>query len=172
MGLLLFSGVFLLIAGLTAADMILDYREGAGLLHQVLEGLVILLGGIAATFLTLQWLRLKKEAARLKTHLGASLAEAQLWKRETQSLLQGLGAAIFKQFERWNLSPAEREVGLLLLKGFSLKEISALRNTSERTVRQQAGEVYRKAKLGNRAELSAFFLEDLLFPPAASMGKP
>ena len=71
--------------------------------------------------------------------------------------------------------PAEREltaaglrsieVALLLLEGVSLREITTLRETSERTVRQQSPAVYRKAGLAGRAELSSFFLEDLLSPP-------
>ena len=40
----------------------------------------------------------------------------------------------------------------------------ALLGKSDRTVRQQAVEVYRKSGLSGRAELSAFFLEDLLLP--------
>ena len=52
----------------------------------------------------------------------------------------------------------------MLLKGFSHKEIAALRETSERTIREQARAVYRKAGLSGRASLSAFFLEDLLLP--------
>ena len=70
--------------------------------------------------------------------------------------------AIDRQFDRWELTPAEREVGLLLLKGLSLREIAEVRGTSERTTREQARNVYRKGGLAGRAELSAFFLEDLL----------
>jgi DNA-binding NarL/FixJ family response regulator len=62
------------------------------------------------------------------------------------------------------LTAAEREVGLLLLKGLSHKEVAAARGTSETTIRQQALAVYRKAGLRNRSDLSAFFLEDLLLP--------
>ena len=76
------------------------------------------------------------------------------------------------QFERWELSPAECEVGLLLLKGLSHKEVAATRDTSERTVRQQALAVYRKAGLSGRAELAAFFLEDLLLPRAPPRSVP
>lgn len=47
-----------------------------------------------------------------------------------------------------------------------------MRRTSERTVRQQALSVYRKAKLAGRAELSAFFLEDLLAPVAGASDAP
>jgi DNA-binding CsgD family transcriptional regulator len=78
--------------------------------------------------------------------------------------LNGLGEAIDAQFSRWNLTEAEREVALLLLKGLSLKEIAAIRVTAERTVRAQARSLYNKAGLTGRAALSAFFLEDLLAP--------
>jgi DNA-binding CsgD family transcriptional regulator len=74
--------------------------------------------------------------------------------------------AIDAEFERWELSPKEREIALLLLKGYGLKEIAELHARSERTVRQQAGSIYKKAGLAGRAELSAYFLEDLLLPQA------
>lgn len=66
---------------------------------------------------------------------------------------------------RDKLSHCDKEVGLLILKGMSYKEIAILRNVSEKTVRQQAHSIYKKAKLSGRAALSAFFLEDLLLPP-------
>jgi DNA-binding NarL/FixJ family response regulator len=44
------------------------------------------------------------------------------------------------------------------------KAIADLRQTSERTVRQQALAVYRKSGLNGRNDLAAFFLEDLLLP--------
>lgn len=78
---------------------------------------------------------------------------------------RGLRRALDRQFARWSLSPAEREVLLLLLKGLSHKEIAEVRSTSETTVRQQALALYRKSGLASRTELSAFFLEDLLLPP-------
>ena len=52
----------------------------------------------------------------------------------------------------------------MLLKGYSHKEIATFRETSERTAREQARAVYRKAGLSGRASLAAFFLEDLLLP--------
>ncbi len=61
-------------------------------------------------------------------------------------------------------------MGLFLLKGLSLKEIASLRNTSERTVREQARSLYRKSGLPGRSSLSAFFLEDLLLPRSDDSG--
>ena len=75
-----------------------------------------------------------------------------------------LGAAIDQQLERWGLTAAEKEVALLLLKGLSHKEIATARDVAESTVRQQARALYRKAGLGGRHDLAAFFLEDLLGP--------
>ena len=82
-------------------------------------------------------------------------------------LLAGLGAAIELQFERWGLTPAEKDVALLLLKGLGHKEAAGVLERSERTVRQHAIAVYRKSGLAGRAELAAFFLEDLLLPQQA-----
>ena len=90
--------------------------------------------------------------------------QGQRWRTEARSLLNGLGEAMEAQFSRWNLTEAEREVALLLLKGLSVKEIAAVRATSERTIRTQARSLYAKAGLTGRASLSAFFLEDLLAP--------
>lgn len=89
-------------------------------------------------------------------------AEASSWRQEARDALVGLSDAIDRQFTRWELTQAEREVALLLLKGLSHKEIATVRGTSERTVRQQSLTVYRKSEVAGRAELSAFFLEDLL----------
>jgi DNA-binding CsgD family transcriptional regulator len=96
--------------------------------------------------------------------LHVARAEAERWRSEAHELLAGLGAAVSEQFDRWALTAAEQEVGLLLLKGLSHKEVADVRSTSERTVRQQALAIYRKAGLGGRAELAAFFFEDLLLP--------
>jgi DNA-binding NarL/FixJ family response regulator len=66
-----------------------------------------------------------------------------------------------EQFDAWRLTPAEREVALLLLKGQGHKQIAAATGRSERTVRQHAVSVYQKSQLQGRAELAGFFLEDL-----------
>ena len=66
------------------------------------------------------------------------------------------------QLGRWELTAAEKEVAILVLKGLSHKEVADVRKTSERTARKQARAVYKKAGLDGRAALSAFFLEDLL----------
>jgi DNA-binding NarL/FixJ family response regulator len=115
-------------------------------------------------FLTYRTFLVYKDRQALIRDLDAARIQGRQWRDETRALLKGLGEAIDRQFLAWKLTEAEREVGLLILKGMSLKEIAAVRVTSERTIRAQAQAIYAKAGLSGRAALSAFFLEDLLAP--------
>jgi putative tricarboxylic transport membrane protein len=128
----------------------------------VVAGVVTLLVGIAVVA------RQRRTSAGREQDLSRRLAEAEEHSRqssaETQDILRGLSDQIDRQFEKWGLTAAEREIALLMLKGLRHKEIASVRGTSERTVRQQALTIYKKAGLEGRADLTAFFLEDLLQP--------
>ena len=138
-------------------DLYIDFSEGVGFWHIAVESVIFV---VAVIGIVLMW----RQLDRVRGDLVEARVEAAQWKQESAELLEGLGAAIERQFERWDLSAAEADVGLFLLKGMSHKEIASLRNTSERTVREQARAVYRKSGLPGRSALSAFFLEDLLLP--------
>jgi DNA-binding CsgD family transcriptional regulator len=160
-----FAAILLGITALLAWDLATDRMlRHVSTAHLIVEGLAALsaLGAAAWVLTTLR--RQRREMLRLKGDLARSKAEAERWRAEASELLRGLSHAIDQQFDRWDLSPAEREVALLLLKGLSTRDIADLRRTREATVRQQAQGVYRKAGLEGRAELAAFFLEDLLAP--------
>jgi DNA-binding CsgD family transcriptional regulator len=156
------------IAGLIAWDLSTDYGEGAGTLHLVLELAVLVLATGLFTWILVQRVRARQQLRRLERSLSVRTEEAEAWRARYQQTLAGLSQAIQAQFEAWQLSDAEAQIALLLLKGLSLKEIATLRGTGERTVREQARAVYRKADLAGRSELSAFFLEDLLLPGTES----
>jgi DNA-binding CsgD family transcriptional regulator len=160
--------IFLFIAVSVVADAVSDLASGTGIEHLVLEIFAAVLALAGFGFMWRMMQAAIRRAGELQVALDGTRADLRRWRGEAQELLLGLGAAIDRQFERWGLSPAEREVGLLLLKGLSLKEVAGTRSTSERTVRQQALAVYRKAGLTGRAELAAFFLEDLLLPRTGS----
>jgi len=158
--LLVAIALFCAIGGLILADLVLDYLEGASTSHLLIESGI--LAGAGGGILLL-WRQLNQSRADLaRVH-----DEAARWRNQHQQVLAGLGAAIDQQFRSWHLTNAEAEVGLLLLKGLSHKEVADLRGTSERTIREQARALYRKAGLAGRASLSAFFLEDLLLPASA-----
>lgn len=152
------------IAAMIAFDMVADYRSGTKPVHVLLEGVAVALALAGLVIMSLQFRAIHFQAKQLSRDLETARREAQRFREEAHDALRGLGEAIAHQFTRWTLSPAEREVGLLLLKGLSHKEIAEVRSTSENTIRQQALAVYRKSGLRSRAELSAFFLEDLLLP--------
>jgi DNA-binding CsgD family transcriptional regulator len=160
--------VLLLIGALLAVDLASDTETGKSGTHVALELGAACIAVAALAWIWGRWLRarraLEARAKDLAHRLDRSRADADHWRAEARDALAGLGAAIDVQFQRWRLTEAERGVGLLLLKGLSLKEIAEARQTSERTVRQQALAIYKKAGLSGRAELAAFFLEDLLLP--------
>lgn len=67
-----------------------------------------------------------------------------------------------ESFGRWGLTRSERDVALLTVKGLSVAEIAALRETREGTVRAQCAAIYRKAGVESRAQLLSLFVEDLM----------
>jgi DNA-binding CsgD family transcriptional regulator len=154
-------GLFGMIALLIAADLLSDYHSGHAPLHFYIEigaGLLALVG--VALFVNHAW-SLHEAADNIARDLKASEEEAARWRAEAQSALEGMGAAIERQMDKWGLTEAERDVTLFLLRGLSHREIAEQRKTSEGTVRQQALAIYRKAGLEGRSGLAAFFLEGL-----------
>jgi DNA-binding CsgD family transcriptional regulator len=162
---------FFLVAALAFADVLSDLSQGTTLGHVIAEIGVVVVGLVGAAIVARQLLRTLRRARaaevelqRLAGKLRATEAEAARFRAEAADTLAGLASAIDKQFERWSLSPAEKEVALLLLKGLSHKELAEVRSVTEATARQQARAVYKKAGLSGRNDLAAFFLEDLLLP--------
>jgi DNA-binding NarL/FixJ family response regulator len=133
----------------------------------VAELAVLVVAGIGIVLLSRR-LRAARESVRsLERDVEAATRQAERWRSEARELLTGLADAIDGQFTRWKLTAAEREVALLLLQGLGHKQIAARRDTSERTVREQARSVYQKAGLQSRSELAGFFLGGLLPPSSA-----
>jgi DNA-binding NarL/FixJ family response regulator len=159
--ILVLSGTFVVLVGL---DLISDYLEGGTGTHLVLEGLLLMLSGAVFGGGVRQLAQARQKIESLQSDVEKLNEEKEKWKSETHQLLAGLSIKIENQFAHWQLTPAETEVGFLLLKGFSLKEIADIRNTKLKTVQQQSQAIYQKTGLGSRSELAAFFLEDLLPP--------
>lgn len=134
------------------------------LLLEVVDVLPTVLTSVGVVLLFQAAQRQRDDHVKIIRDLELARAQGQRWRSEARTYLNGLGEAIEVQFTRWNLTEAEREVALLLLKGLSHKEVATVRGVSERTVREQARSVYAKSGLTGRAALSAFFLEDLLAP--------
>jgi len=73
-----------------------------------------------------------------------------------------MAAVIEGFFDKWALTPSERDVALLVLKGIDNETIASLRGTAPGTVRAQCARIYQKADVDGRAQLFSVFLEELL----------
>jgi DNA-binding CsgD family transcriptional regulator len=154
--------LFGVIAFLVGADLASDWnteRAGSHLLLESLAGALALLG-LAVLIVHTRALH------RWNDDLGNALLrcehEGAHHRERAQAVLEGLAATLERTFTAWDLTPAEREVAVLLLEGRSHKEIAVLRNTEPGTVRQQALSVYRKSGVDGRASLAAVFIQDML----------
>ena len=67
-----------------------------------------------------------------------------------------------ERFDDWGLTPAEKDVALFCIKGFSTSEIAEFRATSEGTVKAQTNAIYRKAGVTGRPQLLSLFIDDLM----------
>lgn len=151
-----------------AIDLVLDRPTTPWSFHVLFEFALLALSLGAVAYLWFGWRDAGRTLERTRRELDARGTERDGWRSRAEKLLVGLGEEIDRQLREWGLTPVERETALLLLKGYGHKEIAALQAKSERTVRQHAVAVYRKSGLSGRAELSAFFLEDLLLPVSGS----
>jgi DNA-binding CsgD family transcriptional regulator len=154
--------LFVAIGG--AIDLILDRPSSWLSLHVLVEVTLMVVSLTFSIILWRAWNRTTHQLARAERTIAASTAERNAWRKSAESVLAGFSSAVERQFDKWGLTPVEREVAFLLLKGRGHKQIAAQTGRSERTVRQHAVSVYEKSGLGGRAELAAFFLEGLMLP--------
>ena len=90
--------------------------------------------------------------------------ETRMQKAESQvRLASGAFMEVVKEhYDRWGLTPAERDVATFAIKGMSLQEIAALRETSAGTIKAQTNAIYRKANVSGRPQLMSLFVEELI----------
>ena len=161
--------VFVLIVfGTSAAEIVSEFVDGESLgsmgddLSRFALSAIVL--GIFIYELRAQQRALRELRGQLEKGRG-QLARLDTKSRELASQYR---AVMQMQFDAWNLTASEQDVVIGMLKGLSFREIAELRETREKTVRQQASSVYRKAGVSGRNELAAWFFEDMLEPPPIS----
>jgi len=154
--------ILLVIMCLNFFDVLTDISLGVPGWHILSESLIVLVSGIGALFL-IKDIRAKTfDISRLKQELIIFDDKFRNISDEMVNARHEYSAVIQSQFEKWLLTPSEQEVAMLLLKGLSFKEIGGVRNTKEKTVRQQASVIYSKANVEGRHEFAAWFLEDFM----------
>jgi DNA-binding NarL/FixJ family response regulator len=138
--------------------------DALSLAVDIVEMLLLASAVLLTAVFSVQTREMRNERQEMLRDLRDARADSARWRATARSHIDGLSSAIAKQFDVWGLTDAEADVAGLLLKGMAHKEIALLRGSSEATVRQHAAAVYRKSGLTSRAQLTAFFLEDLLAP--------
>ncbi len=107
---------------------------------------------------------------------GLALRQAIRDRNAAEEKLRRASSAFFdllnERFAEWNLSPAERDVARLAIKGLSTAEIAALRKTSEGTVKAQTNAIYRKAGVTGRPQLLSLIIDDLMRDDAIDEDRP
>tara|TARA_R110002096_G_scaffold175639_1_gene351483 strand:+ start:190 stop:729 length:540 start_codon:yes stop_codon:yes gene_type:complete len=157
--------------------------------------LIVALQATSASFFLLDalsdWFEVLRGVALLDTRIVEVLVVAALFlglalsvreirrllqrqKRMGQQLQAASGAfaqLLDDHFDAWELTPAERDVALLSIKGLSIAEMAALRDTKDGTIKSQCNAIYRKAGVSGRLQLLSLFVEELVADgmPAGAM---
>lgn len=154
--------IFLLVILASGADLISDLMHGVKTAHVIQEAIVLIVA-ISALAWILQNIRMQSSEIKM---LNQQLEDARnLPVPDNARLIDArktLADIMATQFSDWGLSKSEKEVGQLLLKGLSLKEIAIVRGTAEKTIRQQASSIYQKTNVTGRHSFAAWFIEDFL----------
>jgi DNA-binding NarL/FixJ family response regulator len=162
---MILSFIFEIINGLVLEKEWLVKFEKIGwkfILEEIFEIILMLI-----SMFTLVYLFKENQKRRLHIkNLTKSLSTTEAYLNKANLRLKQAGynyyEAIKEQFKQWKLTKSECEVAMFLLKGLSFKEIASIRETQEKTVRQQATAIYSKAELKGRHEFAAYFFEDFL----------
>jgi DNA-binding CsgD family transcriptional regulator len=85
-----------------------------------------------------------------------------LLNRSMQAARGEMAEVIDGFFAEWGLTPSERDVALMVLKGIDNEAIAEMRGTATGTVRAQCTSIYSKAGVDGRAQLFSVFMEELL----------
>ena len=143
-------------------DLVVDSAHGASSLHIAVETGIFLVATLLIVWLINDLRRQRRSLERLREELATHEQTGIPAPPELAETRHQLGTLIRQQFADWKLTDSEQSVGLLLLKGHSLREIAAVRDTREKTVRAQASANYRKAGVSCRHAASAWFIADFL----------
>ncbi|PZF78261.1 helix-turn-helix transcriptional regulator [Aestuariivirga litoralis] len=134
------------------ADVLRDLVDLGGpaweLLPEALASAALFAGIVFTIFYLRQLLRRK---ATLERSVG--LASAAL-----QNVIE-------QHFDDWKLTPSERDVASLMVKGLSISEIAGVRGSAEGTVKAHLNGIYRKANARNRAEVLSHIMDTLIDRP-------
>jgi DNA-binding CsgD family transcriptional regulator len=154
--------IFIIVVVSSGTDLVADLSHGATTDHIIKETIVVSISILSIAWLLIGLHNQRLEINALKQELEPVASPQESPRKYVLDERKKLRDVVTQQFSEWELTDSEINIGWLLLKGFSLKEIAMLRNTVEKTVRQQASSIYQKTGISGRHAFSAWFIEDIL----------
>jgi DNA-binding NarL/FixJ family response regulator len=128
------------------SDLVSEWREQR--LHAEIELVAVFALALGAALFMREAVSLSRRNARVERELHVASGAFQV--------------VIEQHFDDWGLTPAERDVALLTIKGVSIADIARLRETREGTIKAQSTAIYRKVGVSSRAELVSVMVEELI----------
>lgn len=74
----------------------------------------------------------------------------------------GFWKKVSDEMKKWGFTETEMQISLLLLRGFSNRQIAAVRGKSLRTIENQTFSIYQKSGMRGKVEFISFFISPLL----------
>ncbi len=134
------------------ADVVFDLLgfEDAlgGVEHHSLELAAVVALGLGVAMTALELRKVQRRQRRIACQLRA--ASGAFWQ-----LME-------EYFDDWSLTPSERDVAVLAIKGLSIAEVAGIRQTKAGTVKAQCNAIYAKAGVTGRPQLLSLFIEELM----------
>lgn len=140
--------VEVLAAAFFVGDSLQELATDASKTHSLTE-LPVALALCIGTWFTIRELRRMLQTARERERALALASGAFL-------------QVVEKQFDLWHLTPAEKDVAWLSLKGLDVAEIAAMRHAANGTVRAQLARIYGKSGVTSRAQFASIFVDELM----------
>ena len=157
----------LLVFGTSAAEITAEFIQGQSATDMLDDVGLFLISGFIVGLFVIDYRVQQKALGQLQGQLDNARGQLKALDASSSQLATQYREVMQKQFNEWRLTASEQDVVLGLLKGLSFREVAEIRDTREKTVRQQATNVYRKAGVAGRHELAAWFFEDMLDTSAA-----
>ncbi len=122
----IFIIMLLVIIIINGIDFIKDMNQGDELLHISLEILIVALSIWGIVILVSMACKRTDEIDALNQKVEKAEINLELSRSKLKEIGHVYSRYIHKQFEVWKLTPSEKEVALILLKGLSLKKLQKL----------------------------------------------
>lgn len=96
------------------------------------------------------------------TYIKALQKSDEKHELQLKYLTEDFDALVHKQFNTWDLTAAEKDIALFMLRGLNNIEIAGLRKVAVGTIRVQSHRILQKAGVSSRTELMSIFMEEFM----------